>query len=386
MAVLIELKRLKDLKIVGMSSINGNIKLDGTETPVYTHPTTHNADMIVDGTINKAYTSIEKTKLANIKEGTTKVETSTINGNIKIDGVESPIYSQPLRKLNRNWVHSSIDPTEGQYDNFEIIINKNNMSDYIYINKNMFPYISTQNYLSIILSDEVRNIDNDFVYELVYDNSQNFEQINQEIAIYDSNGNVLCTDIYGINIDNTNIGASKGKINITKGTDGIYYFSSMSNLDHVQNIYNPHKVTAKQVGLINVPNICSTVFAGKLNNSLLTLSTTDVYINYFNCVEDKIIRPSNTYITFTTPFAGTYEFDGRCTSQGSTSMLLDVTIGTGKLIKITNKDMPTGETIRFNQTLMYLPVDYTVTLVPNVDTTTLIDNVHFTIKYLGAKP
>ena len=33
---------------------------------VYTHPATHSADMIVDGTTNKVFTSTEKTKLAGI--------------------------------------------------------------------------------------------------------------------------------------------------------------------------------------------------------------------------------------------------------------------------------------------------------------------------------
>jgi hypothetical protein len=36
---------------------------------VYTHPATHSADMIVDGTTNKAYTATEKNKLAGIEAG-----------------------------------------------------------------------------------------------------------------------------------------------------------------------------------------------------------------------------------------------------------------------------------------------------------------------------
>lgn len=41
------------------------------------------------------YTTAEKDKLAAIKEGATKVETSTTNGNIKIDGTESTVYTLP---------------------------------------------------------------------------------------------------------------------------------------------------------------------------------------------------------------------------------------------------------------------------------------------------
>ena len=39
------------------------------------------------------YTTVEKTKLAGITEGANKVEASTTNGNIKIDGVETVVYT-----------------------------------------------------------------------------------------------------------------------------------------------------------------------------------------------------------------------------------------------------------------------------------------------------
>lgn len=46
---------------------------------VYTHPATHSADMIVDGTTNKAYTAAEKNKLAGIEAGANK---TTIANNL----------------------------------------------------------------------------------------------------------------------------------------------------------------------------------------------------------------------------------------------------------------------------------------------------------------
>lgn len=46
---------------------------------VYTHPATHSADMIVDGTTNKAYTATEKNKLAGIETGANK---TTIANNL----------------------------------------------------------------------------------------------------------------------------------------------------------------------------------------------------------------------------------------------------------------------------------------------------------------
>ena len=41
------------------------------------------------------YTTTEKTKLSGIATGATKVEDSTINGNIKINGVENVVYTHP---------------------------------------------------------------------------------------------------------------------------------------------------------------------------------------------------------------------------------------------------------------------------------------------------
>lgn len=55
----------------GFMSAADKTKLDGIETGAnnYSHPATHSADMIVDGTNNKAYTAAEKTKLAGIEDG-----------------------------------------------------------------------------------------------------------------------------------------------------------------------------------------------------------------------------------------------------------------------------------------------------------------------------
>ncbi len=60
---------------------------------VYSHPSTHSADMIVDGTNNKAYTAAEKTKLGNISGSNTGDETATTIGTL-INGAgekETPI-------------------------------------------------------------------------------------------------------------------------------------------------------------------------------------------------------------------------------------------------------------------------------------------------------
>jgi len=81
------------------SSTNGNIKVDGIEKTVYTHPSTHSADIIVDGTTNKTYTATEKTKLNSIVIATQEeAESSTSNTTFMTplrttQLIENPIYT-----------------------------------------------------------------------------------------------------------------------------------------------------------------------------------------------------------------------------------------------------------------------------------------------------
>ena len=273
MAELLQLKRLKDLKVVGVSIINGNIKLDDVETTVYTHPNTHSADIITDGTTNKAYTSIEKTKLLNIKENATKVETSTINGNIKINGVESNVYNQPLRKLNSNWMlHDG--------NNLDIIITKGNMNDIIYINNENLE-LNTYIY-NVILSNDVMVIDENFVYTVLINMRWNYDSY---LYLLDSNRNEI---IAGMIVNNqiNSLQTTTGQVNVVKSngvysyyndfvtnrnifTDVTYYLSN-----HTNNTSNPHNVTATQVGLENVPNVIT-------NNQIPTYSiaSSDTYLS-----------------------------------------------------------------------------------------------------------
>jgi len=72
-------------------------KLDGIETGAnkYVHPSTHSLDIITETTSKKILTSTERTKLAGVSEGANRVGNSTTNGNIKIDGVEQTVYTHP---------------------------------------------------------------------------------------------------------------------------------------------------------------------------------------------------------------------------------------------------------------------------------------------------
>lgn len=63
-------KDVADLKAVGSvkvekSEINGNVKINGTETNVYTHPETHAATMITEDDTHKFVTKEEKDIIAN---------------------------------------------------------------------------------------------------------------------------------------------------------------------------------------------------------------------------------------------------------------------------------------------------------------------------------
>lgn len=72
-------------------------KLSGIENGAnkYTHPSTHSLDIITETTTKKIMTSSERDKLTGISSGANKVENSSTNGNIKIDGVERAIYTHP---------------------------------------------------------------------------------------------------------------------------------------------------------------------------------------------------------------------------------------------------------------------------------------------------
>ena len=482
MAELIQLKRLKDLKIVGKSTTNGNITLDGVESIVYTHPTTHSADIIIDGTTNKAYTSIEKTKLSGIKEGATKVDISTVNGNVKINGVESNVYTQPSVGYNRV-----------NEDTWEIRVTPDNMHNIIYPTDVGWT-------LMIVFTTQVQAIDEGFTYTVISGTTDvslegfrfikegssgqteftgcisawvnthyEITKINGIYKIMQSGGKLATVSntgeyddllnhpyLYrGIRDGESGYGGSSirmGNCNYTTksdasifGTSNIAYYDKQTVIGEyntniqdsyftvgngstdvirsnafevykngIVGIFGDIKIKGGTVlktisqtiqGAINelydsiVPhltdtvkhitgtertnwnNAVQTVFAGTLNNSLLTVK--DTYINKDTCVTDHVTKTANTYFTFKAPYDGVYELDGRCTVGGGGIVTVDATIGTAKLVKVFNRTMAIGETIRFNNTLMVLPVGYEITLVPMSGLDTIIDNVHFVIKYLG---
>lgn len=91
---------------VEASTTNGNIKIDGVETTVYTlDAASIKTTLGAASADNDGYmTSSQATKLAGISAEANKVEASETNGNIKIDGTETTVYT-----LTKN----AIDTTQG---------------------------------------------------------------------------------------------------------------------------------------------------------------------------------------------------------------------------------------------------------------------------------
>jgi len=83
--------------ITAAYTIEEKTKLVGIATGAnnYTHPSTHSLDIITETAIKKIMTSDERTKLSGVSTGANKTENSTTNGNIKIDGVEQAVYTHP---------------------------------------------------------------------------------------------------------------------------------------------------------------------------------------------------------------------------------------------------------------------------------------------------
>ncbi|MFA6897252.1 MAG: hypothetical protein WCQ96_03130 [Patescibacteria group bacterium] len=77
-------------------------KLAGIEVGAnnYTHPATHSADVIVDGTTNKAYTATEKTKLAGIEAGAEVNNISDINATDLTDGGATTLHKHSYNNLD----------------------------------------------------------------------------------------------------------------------------------------------------------------------------------------------------------------------------------------------------------------------------------------------
>lgn len=139
------------------------------------------------------------------------------------------------------------------------------------------------------------------------------------------------------------------------------------------------RMETKITEMNNIVSDCEiTMFAGRLNSDLLSIKTNGSFINKETCFTDS------TNLTFTAPYDGIYEFDGRCTSLIMGSMSVSAKIGGGYLLNIVNQSMFIGETIRFNNTLMSLSAGQTVTInTISTDIANSIDNIHFTIKYLA---
>ena len=139
------------------------------------------------------------------------------------------------------------------------------------------------------------------------------------------------------------------------------------------------RMETKITEMNNIVSDCViTMFAGRLNSDLLSIKTNGSFINKGTCFT------ASTNLTFTAPYDGIYEFDGRCTSLTLGDLTISAKIGTQYLINIIGGNQFIGETIRFNNTLMSLSAGQSVTINEiSSNMVDSVDNVHFTIKYLA---
>ena len=85
---------------------------------VYEHPSTHSADIIVDGTTNKVFTAIEKTKLSGIEAGANNyTHPATHSADIIVDGTTNKVFTATEKtKLSNieenanNYIHPTNHP------------------------------------------------------------------------------------------------------------------------------------------------------------------------------------------------------------------------------------------------------------------------------------
>ena len=116
------------------SSQNGYIKIDNEDTLVYSHPSKHSASMITEETNKRFMTDSERSKLGNISENATNTQESSINGNIKIDGQEVVVYTHPEK-------HNATDIIEDNEHKFVTQTEKNTWNNkqdkigYVPVNK-----------------------------------------------------------------------------------------------------------------------------------------------------------------------------------------------------------------------------------------------------------
>ena len=137
------------------------------------------------------------------------------------------------------------------------------------------------------------------------------------------------------------------------------------------------RMDTKITEMNNIVSDCEiTMFAGRLNSDLISIEYS--FINKEDCFT------ASTNLTFTAPYDGIYEFDGRCTSLTLGDLTISAKVGTGYLINIIGGNQFIGETIRFNNTLMSLSAGQSVTINEiSSNMVDSVDNVHFTIKYLA---
>ena len=119
---------------VESSNTNGNIKIDGVETTVYTKPALTKSEVttalgytpptssVATTSSNGLMSKDMLTKLNGISTGATKVQASNTNGNILIDGTEVTVYTKPaLTKSDVTTALGYTPPTTDTNTTYDVV-------------------------------------------------------------------------------------------------------------------------------------------------------------------------------------------------------------------------------------------------------------------------
>ena len=110
--------RIKQLETVGATKVessttNGNVKINGTETTVYDDTAVTSRVTTLETTVGANDTAGLRKRIADLEAvGATKVEDGTTNGTIKVDGSTVTVYDGDASFINQDATHRFATDTE----------------------------------------------------------------------------------------------------------------------------------------------------------------------------------------------------------------------------------------------------------------------------------
>ena len=258
--------KLDNLPTINNTQITGNLTLDNNTMNIDSNKnisakiwkgTKAQYDAIVTKDNTMTYVVTDEYDEVN------KVSGSTVNGNILIDGVETTVFNIPTKNVlypNYDYINlEENDTTSPLYNKYVLKVTKLNMNNLIRVT-DFYP-----NYYYLVLTDEVRAIDEGHIYYLLFDgtayNSFDYKFGCGLVKIIDENG-VEITEF--INAFPNNISPFQGFLYLysIQKTNGTYVIKLISttdykNLANSPNLYSDYinGVRMSQVHMENCKNL-----------------------------------------------------------------------------------------------------------------------------------